>query len=152
MSEITKQFMNGRFELMAMQSLLHGLTYAAERMVDTLNEARQALSLPLMRLAEDGYEEPTPPASSMALANGHEATDEDGSATKKKKKRGRPRTSSRIWSKRTKQRIGDNTRERWDVVKAAGISNGKAPSAAMVERAKKILARREAKAAAAVAA
>jgi hypothetical protein len=145
-------------ELMAMQSLLPGLTVAVERSIELLNEARGALALPLVMLQTGDSVAPKrrgrppgrPPAASVVPpppeeepGNGkhiHEAP-----ASKKQAAKARRKMTAA-----QRQAVGEATRARWDVVREAGIKpKSGSPSNAEVERALRIIQRKSKKSAAA---
>jgi hypothetical protein len=147
-----------QYQSIAMQSLLPGLQVAAERAVASLNEARGFLGLrPLVLqpatevtmqrlpkqttgslgtlLIVDAY---TPePEQTRAEATGQEQTPAEATEPA-------PR---RVMTPSAKKKLVSFTAERWRIVKEAGLdSGGRLPSNEMLEKAKKILARRAAKA------
>lgn len=142
MNTTTKQF-----ELMAMQSLLPGLTFAAERSLDTLNEARSALSLPLvtMQVGDPAPKRGRPPKAASAAhlpivednPEIHEAPGSRRRSTARKKQKesgGRKMTASQ------RKRVGQATRQRWEIVREAGIKpKSGSPSNIEVARALKII-------------
>lgn len=127
---------NRQFELLAMQSLLPGLTFSVEKSLDLLNDARRALSLPLFALTEGA-------ASPM-----------------KRRGRGRPvgikeagpRKSPALVKRRMtaaqRQAVGAASRQRWAIVREAGIKmvGPASPNKQQVERARRIIAKRAAQA------
>jgi hypothetical protein len=121
-------------ELMAMQSLLPGLTVAAEQAIELLNEARTVLGLPPVGINAGA-------GNTRKSRGGPPATDNKYSIHEAPPVVG---TGKRRVSKLARQKLGASTRERWAAVKEAGIdTKGKLPTAADLARARKMIARRK---------
>lgn len=129
-----------QFELMAMQSLLPGLTFSAEKCIENLNEARGTLGMPPMRLRVEGGTPPILSGETSTVRPMLTALREVGVKIDRRKGKGKRHMSPEV-----KAKVGAATRERWAIVKAAGIStNGKLPSHRDIDKAHKILAKRAA--------
>jgi hypothetical protein len=120
-------------EQFEMIGLLPGLTLAAEHAVELLNEARAALSLSPVHL-DIGRSKARKEAAAAAEPEPAGGTEIHEVPKRKKGK-----------STAAYKRAGEATRERWAIVKEAGIKlkGSGAPTIAMVERARKILAKRQ---------
>jgi hypothetical protein len=114
----------------AQASLLPGLQYAADLAIDALNDARAILRMPALHLA-----------NMQSVAQDRNQVQSINEAPKQRHTRKR-----RKLSKEARKKLAASTRERWDVVRAAGIKmKGTVPTAAEVERGRKILERRKTK-------
>lgn len=126
-----------------MQSLLPGLAFSAEKCLELLNEARGTLGMPPMRLRVDGGTAPILSAETGTVRPMLASIRSEGGPTITEKVDRRKGKGKRHITPEAKRRIGDSTRERWAIVKAAGVStNGKLPSARDIDKAQKILAKR----------
>lgn len=117
----------------AQAAMLPGLQFALQTALDNINDARLALKMSPLELSD----ERTAPVQHTP------APFLRGEIHAKPKKRRRMSTESR-------DKLRAATQERWDLVRKAGIKmTGRVPSAADVQKAQKLLARRaEAKTAA----
>lgn len=139
-------------EILGMQALLPGLRHSAERSVELLNEALRALGLPLARL--DSGEAPRrgrPPGSgvkALVKTPAEQAGAGRVADALKEPKPGKRGGHHGPMSVKTKRKVGQSSKARWALAKEAGIdTGGKIPGAADLERARKIIARRQAAAA-----
>lgn len=127
-----------RFEAMAMQSLLPGLTFAVERAVELLNRTRAVLSLPPVIVVSPEQSAPARrgrrPRAAQIEDEPVESEAEEAAPVKASRKR---------WTPKQRREIGQRTRDRWAAMREAGITPRKnSPSSAEVQRALKIIERR----------
>jgi hypothetical protein len=117
-------------------ALMPGLSLAVERTLESLNEARRVLGMPPVSLVDNAAPRRGRPPKSVA--NALPVATPPAPAVE----RAAPR--KRAMSKTGRKSVGHHTRERWALVKEAGLTlSGRSPSSADVEKAKKILARRQ---------
>ena len=123
---------------MAMQSLLPGLTFAAERSIELLNEVRTVLSLPPAKMhVGELVRRGRPPGTARTAPPANPAIHE---APRAKKKAAVGRKMSAAQGKE----VGRRTRERWEIVREAGLKpKGGSPTNAEVMRALKIVEKKK---------
>lgn len=130
--------MSQNYRVMLMQSLLPGLTHAAQTAVEQLNEARQACGLPPIdvNLSPHIKRRGRPRKSSLSLSA---ATPEPEPADAKP-------AAAPARSHRKKTAAAEDARlstaERWQMARAAGLHPKTVPNAAMMDKARRILAKR----------
>jgi hypothetical protein len=136
-----------KFEAMAMQSLLPGLTFAAERAIELLNQTRAFLSLaPVFLQGIEGAparrgRPPRQPEPERSPALDWAIPEPEVAAPARAKKAVR-----RGWTPAQRKAIGERTRLRWEAIREAGIKpRAASPSKIEVERALRIIERRKTK-------
>lgn len=103
-----------KLERIAMQALLPGLEFGLESSLGLLNSARQVLGMEALVVSVGDVPAPA-------------------------KRRGRP-PKTKVMSLTRADKVSASTKERWRVVKAAGLdTKGKLPTRRMVEEAKRLL-------------
>ncbi len=114
-----------RLEMVGTQALLAGVTFAAERAIELLNDIRAELDLPLMGMETNGV---------LATVREPALLGPDDNKERVKRKHTRR-------SKPPGSGSGPKTARRWRIVKAAGLYKGGSgsPSGELVERATKLL-------------
>ncbi|HTA42653.1 MAG TPA: hypothetical protein VK789_09410 [Bryobacteraceae bacterium] len=132
-----------------MQSLLPGLTFAVESALELLNTTRAVLGLEPVLIRNGDIRESRPRRGRPRRAADEPEVQEESETAETLAVVAAPRKARakrKQWTAKQRRDIGERTRQRWAAMREAGITpRNNSPSTAEVERALKIIERRNRK-------